>query len=292
MGVLSEIDLARAESAPMDYSVLPLPPEKPEQEIPATETVTDDVVDSSDGQTAAADLSAAKSENSSTGEAPIKELQPADDSEEKAKLAEYEAKEAKRKAEWEEKQREKRAAEQERINEISAMTDEEIEESFAGNLRDQTEKLTRRNMKFYVTAYLQSVGQEDKEFARLTMNPKKSMANCFRYVTRKAFEFLTAESKAKGEEINGPFGDDVPDHLCYQWAQEYFRDFNAEEDKVEEEQYVPAPYTGRGIKKNPTGKKKKEAKPATKEPAVKKQEKKPAVEGQLSLEALSTEGAA
>ena len=35
------------------------------------------------------------------------------------------------------------------------------------------------------------------------------------------------------------YGEDVPDELCYQWAEDYFRDLDAEEDKEQEEKFVP-----------------------------------------------------
>lgn len=67
------------------------------------------------------------------------------------------------------------------------------------------------------------------------MHPRKSMVNCFRYITRKAWEYVQDEMKAEGI-TPGPgaqgYGCDVPDDLCYQWAEEYFRDPNAKEDQV------------------------------------------------------------
>ena len=39
------------------------------------------------------------------------------------------------------------------------------------------------------------------------------------------------------------FGGDVPDDICYQWAEEYFRDLNAKEDRTDEDkEFVPKPY--------------------------------------------------
>lgn len=38
----------------------------------------------------------------------------------------------------------------------------------------------------------------------------------------------------------GGYGGDVPDELCYQWAEEYFRDLDVKEDKTDEdEKFVP-----------------------------------------------------
>ena len=44
---------------------------------------------------------------------------------------------------------------------------------------------------------------------------------------------------------NGVYGSDVPDDLCYQWAEEYFRDPNAKEDQEKEESFVPRAYSGK-----------------------------------------------
>ncbi len=63
---------------------------------------------------------------------------------------------------------------------------------------------------------------------------------------------------------NGVYGSDVPDDLCYQWAEEYFRDPDAEEDREKEEKFVPKPYVGK------SGSRAKAKKTAEKKPAAKK----------------------
>lgn len=73
---------------------------------------------------------------------------------------------------------------------------------------------------------------------------------------------------------NGVYGSDVPDDLCYQWAEEYFRDPNVKEDEEKEEKFVPKAYSGK------TGGKSKNTKSATKkvsgkEKNGKKADKKP-----------------
>ena len=72
--------------------------------------------------------------------------------------------------------------------------------------------------------------------------------------------------------------------MCYQWAEDYFRDPDAKEDQEQEEKFVPKPYIGKTT--GSTGKKKK----AEKKPAEKKKpepkpapEKKPSTDGQMSL---------
>ena len=77
---------------------------------------------------------------------------------------------------------------------------------------------------------------------------------------------------------------DVPDDLCYQWAKEYFWDMDAEEDKEDEEKFVPKPYTGK-----PAPKPKKKAE--KKKPESKVQVSPKDTEGQMDLFSL-TGGAA
>ena len=87
------------------------------------------------------------------------------------------------------------------------------------------------------------------------------MVHCLWYINRKAREYIEQEMKdrrlhgpcvsrprsarpAPAEEMkdsgeeprnapSGIYGGDVPDELCYQWAEEYFRDPNAGEDHRE-----------------------------------------------------------
>ena len=85
-----------------------------------------------------------------------------------------------------------------------------------------------------------------------------------------AREFVEQEMKdndIKPEGVNGVYGSDVPDDLCYQWAEDYFRDPDAKEDQQEEEEFVPKPYYGKTTSKS-SGKKAKKAEP-------KKEDKKP-----------------
>ena len=146
-----------------------------------------------------------------------------------------------------------------------------------------TEKLTRRNMKECVSELIQTLCLSDPAFARLTMNPRKSMLHCFQYINRKAWDYIQDELKANGIQLdrNNPgYGCDVPDDLCYQWAEDYFRDPDAKEDQEQEEEFVPKPYAGKtvtGSKSKKPEKKKAEAKPKS------APEKKAATDGQISL---------
>lgn len=115
-------------------------------------------------------------------------------------------------------------AEQKEIQSIAEMSDEEVMMASARRVSDDTEKITRRNMKDCVSEVIQTKCLDDPAFARLVMHPRKSMVNCFRYITRKAWEYVQDEMKAEGI-TPGPgaqgYGCDVPDDLCYQWAEEY-----------------------------------------------------------------------
>ena len=192
--------------------------------------------------------------------------------EEERKRAEHEAAEAKRKAEWDAKQQEKRDAEFAEIYRLDCMPDEDVMAASIQRISKDTERLTRRNMKDCVSEHIQTVCLENACFARFTMYPNKSMINCFRYINRKAREFIEQEMKDNDiKPENGVYGSDVPDDLCYQWAEEYFMDPDAPEDKPEkEEEFVPKPYQGKpAARTNKTVKKSTANKPAVKKEALK-----------------------
>ena len=214
-------------------------------------------------------------------DAPTEETPPEDNEEQKRK--EHEEAEAKRKAEWEAK---KQAKEEEILfawEASIAMDDNALIAASMKRVGDDAERLTRRNMKQCVTEMIQSYCIEDLELAKQVMHPRKSMVNCFRYITRKAKEFVMQEMKDNDIKPDREgYGSDVPDDLCYQWAKEYFFDMDAPEDKdPNEEQFVPKPYVG----KTTTSKTKKKVE--KKKPEQKKAEApKPAPaanEGQLDM---------
>lgn len=191
------------------------------------------------------------------------------------KRAEHEAAEAKRKAEWEARQQAKKEAEQAQLARMSALSDEEVTAEAMKRVGTDTERLTRRNMKECVSEYIQTLCLEDPAFARLTMHPRKTMIHCFYYINRKAREFVEQEMKDNDiKPENGVYGSDVPDDLCYQWAEEYFRDPNAKEDQEKEESFVPRAYSGKSSVK-PKKTKAVAKKAAGKAKNVKTPEKKP-----------------
>lgn len=197
---------------------------------------------------------------------------PAGQNEDEKRKA-HEAAEAKRKAEWEAKQGVKKEAEKLQMARVNAMGDDEVMMASMKRVSEDTERLTRRNMKECVSEFVQTKCLEDPAFARMVMHPKKSMVHCLWYINRKAREYIEQEMKDNGEEPRnapgGIYGGDVPDELCYQWAEDYFRDPNAEEDHRDEEKFVPKPYYGGGSKKS-TPKAKKEKGPQKKAPAPQK----------------------
>lgn len=133
------------------------------------------------------------------------------------------------------------------------MTDADAVAASTECIRLAIERITRRNMKECVAGHIQELCQ-DPAFARYVMHPKKSLANCFKYVNRHAKEYLTKEMEENGFEANGVYGGDVPDQTCYQWAEDYFRDPDAPEDTEKEDKFVPKPYVGGSVKKKTTKK--------------------------------------
>ena len=217
---------------------------------------------------------------------PPKPEPQAEDAEEARKKAEFDAAEAKRQADWEAKQARKKLQEQQELDQLAAMSDDDVMQASMNRVSQDTERLTRRNMKLCVMEDVQTECLADPAFARLVMNPKKKMVNCFHYINRKAREYLEQEMKDNDEKpVGGAFGGDVPDELCYQWAREYFRDADAKEDAEPEEKFVPKTYNGKAPK---AGKGKKDKpKKATPKPAPKS-----ADEEQLTFGDFGTEEAA
>ena len=205
---------------------------------------------------------------------PQKPNQQAEAAEEARKKAEFDAAEVKRKAEWEAKQAQKKLREQQELDRLATMSDDDVMQASMNRVLQDTERLTRRNMKLCVMEDVQTECLSDPAFARLVMNPKKKMLNCFHYINRKAREYLEQEMKDNDEK--------PMDELCYQWAREYFRDADAKEDAEPEEKFVPKTYNG----KTPKERKKEKPKKATEKPVPKLAE-----EEQLTFGDFGTEEA-
>lgn len=213
-----------------------------------------------------------------------KDNEPEKDDEDEKRRAHEEA-EAKRKAEWEAKQKEKEEKELFEWENAVSLDDNALAAASMKRVGDDTERLTRRNMKQCVTEYIQTLCLEDLDFARQVLHPRKNMIRCFRYINRKARDYIKQEMEDNDEKpVNGLYGSDVPDDICYQWAKEYFFDMDAEEDKENEEKFIPKPYTEKSSKKP-----KKKAEKKKKETQKSEPKKVAANENQVSLFS-STEG--
>ena len=201
-----------------------------------------------------------------------------------AKRKVHEAAEAKRKAEFDARQAKKKASRQERLDKIAAMDDASLLAAAVDRVAADTERLTRRNMKEAVAEHIQARCREDAAFAMLAMDPDKSMVHCFQYINRQAQAYAEQEMKDQGVQRTGVYGLDVPDGLCYKWAEDYFKDPDAREDHVNEEKFVPKPYVpASASRKAPKAKGKAEKKPAPgQKPKAEKPDDCPAME-QISL---------
>ena len=279
MGVFSEMDLER--KADGNQTAQPV---SKDDEILAKVQERDDARQQAEAEAAQAVL-----EQLAQAESKANAKKSAEESEAQKRKAHEEA-EAKRKAEWEAR---KKAREDEELfawESAVALEDDALVAASMKRLGDDAERLTRRNMKQCVTEYVQTLCLEDLDFARQAMHPRKTMIRCFRYINRKARDFVKQEMKDNDEKpVNGIYGCDVPDDLCYQWAKEYFWDMDAEEDKENEEKFVPKPYTGKAAPKSK--KKAEKKKPEPKKSDDKEQKASKDTDGQMDLFSM-TGGAA
>ena len=215
-------------------------------------------------------------------EPPAINLTPEADAADEAKRKQtHEVAEAKRKAEFDAKQAEKKAARQAALDKIAAMDSAELLAASVERVAADTERLTRRNMKEAVAEHIQAKCRDDAAFAMLVMDPVKSMVHCFQYINRQAQKYAEQEMKDNGIQRTGIYGLDVPDGLCYQWAEDYFNDENAEEDHKNDEKFIPKPYISASANRK-TAKGKADKKPV---PAAKPKAEKPKDTGmeQISL---------
>lgn len=275
--------------------------ETAEPEVSGQETADPEMTDPETAQMETAETEIATeaetagSEVPETEEASDADKEDAEEDDEETRRRKHEAAEAEREAEWEEKRRAKKAAEREKLDRIAGMSDHDAAAAAIKQVGAETEKLTRRNMKDCVAEYIQTLCLEDPGFARMVMHPRKNMIHCFHYINRKAWDYVQEEMKADGIKPGTGqqgYGCDVPDDLCYQWAEDYFRDPLVEEDEQEEEEFVPKPYVPRAGYKPPAKKKaeKKGKKAPEKKPEQKKKEAETEMAGQLSLMDMVSHG--
>lgn len=269
MGVFSEMAIQeQPPSAPTHEEVAPFVLEAAESEQSAG--FPDEDKQQAEAQAAPAALAYLNGEEKdSTADSSQPEPEPTEDEKRKA----HEEQEAKRKAEWEAERRKKEDELMFAWENAVAVSDEELTQISRKKVGDDAERLTRRNMKICVTEHIQMKCRTDADFARHVMHPRKNMINCFRYITRKARKFAEQEMKDNEEKpLAGGYGTDVPDDLCYLWAEEYFHDLEAEEDCEKEEKFVPRPYIGsssRGKKSAKKAEKKPKPEPQKADPKPK-----------------------
>lgn len=174
-------------------------------------------------------------------------------SEDDAARAAHEAAEKQRKAEWDAEQKQKKDAEKLLLAQIDSMSDEDVLEKVLKRVSEDTEKLTRRQMMECVMEHIQTLCLSDPSFARKVAHPRKNMIHCNQYINRKAWEYVQAEMKAKGAKPGKDllaYSAAIGEGICYQWAEDYFNDPDAPEDKVEQEKFSPKPYQSKGKAKS------------------------------------------
>lgn len=248
---------------------------QPVTAVPAEPVATDGVPTVA---AAAADATASEEEKA-------KQAENAAAAEEAQRKAEHEAAEAQRKAEFDARKAEKKKNEQLQLLKMQNLSDDDVMVAAAQRASEDTEKITRRSLKECISEYIQTLCFSDPAFARLTMHPRKNMINCFMYIQRKAQEYVKDEIKLNVKPGPGMqiYSTDIPDDLCYKWAEDYFRDPTVKEDEEQEEKFVPRPYiskTGAKTTVKKPAEKKKEKKPAEKKPP---EPVKPAEDGQISF---------
>ena len=233
-------------------------------------------------------VAAAAADATASEEEKAKQAENAAAAEEAQRKAEHEAAEAQRKAEFDARKAEKKKNEQLQLLKMQNLSDDDVMVAAAQRASEDTEKITRRSMKECVSEYIQTLCFSDPAFARLTMHPRKNMINCFMYIQRKAQEYVQDEIKLSGIKP-GPgmqiYSTDIPDDLCYKWAEDYFRDPTVQEDEEKEEKFVPRPYISKTGAKSTVKKPAEKKKQAEKKPAEKKPPEpvKPAEDGQISF---------
>lgn len=279
MGTFSEMNIDSSIGVKEDVQeVAPFTLEQGELE-PVAENFGDEEQQAAEAESAQAALAFLKQQEGgeeTTGAGAAKKAEsPSASAEEMKRL--HEEQEAKRKAEWEAKKAAKEEAELMAWETAVAVSDDELATTSLKRVGADTERLTHRNMKVCVAEHIQTKCLEDMDFARMVMHPRKNMVNCFKYIRRQARAYAEQEMKENDEKpVNGIYDTDVPDGLCYKWAEDYFNDLDAEEDKDKDDQFVPKPYTGPKPKKAP-------AKKSEKKPKPEKKAELPADGGQMSL---------
>lgn len=164
---------------------------------------------------------------------------------EEERKKEFEANEAKRKAEFDAKKAKLDEEIQIEWEMNTMMSSEELSEKAKEALSADIERITQKRMKDYVGEHIINAATQKELIARHVFHPKKSLTNCFKYINRKAKAYLEEQMKLTGEkpDKNGIIGIDIPDNICYGWAEEYYSSTDISEDHEDEEKFVPKVYT-------------------------------------------------
>lgn len=84
-----------------------------------------------------------------------------------------------------------------------------------------------------VQAYLDNHAKDDAVFAEKMRNPRKSIKNCIKYIAQKAQEYM--EQNKDEYEMQGGYGGDIDDEICFGWANHYYDETDLEIDLTDEE---------------------------------------------------------
>lgn len=197
--------------------------------------------------------------NANNVSATATELQKTPEQTEAEKKAAFEAEEAKRKAEFDAKKAKKDEEIQIEWELNTMLTPDELLAAAKEKIATGVERITRRNMKESVAAYIIKLSQESEDLSRYILHPEKDIVKCYRYINRKALGYAEEQMKLTGEtpDKNGVFGIDIPDDICYMWAKEYYSSTDIPEDHEDEEKFEPRTYrpTTKPAKKTTTKKK-------------------------------------
>lgn len=206
---------------------------------------------------ASVEAEAASSQESKHSEKQTSSQSDSEEEQEKQRRAEHEAKEAARKAEFDERQRRKQEEKAQARQAVLAMTDAEVIAAAVKKIEDYKKDFLKdfngdENggvMEIEVVKPLKAGCQCDTDFARLVMNPEKSLENCFRYMGTQAYNLKKEDIQKRIQSGASYAVFAFPPNLCFQWAVNYFKDLEAAEDKEPEEKFIPHHYYPSAAKK-------------------------------------------
>lgn len=84
-----------------------------------------------------------------------------------------------------------------------------------------------------VQAYLDKHAKQDAVFAEKMRNPRKTIKNCIKYIAQRARKYM--EEHKEDFSMDGGYGGDIDDEICYGWANHYYDESGLEIDMTDEE---------------------------------------------------------